>query len=159
MSKAKSVNGHDLMLWLNSKVVALSKSCKVNFTASTVDSETKDDGTWDAKEIGSRAYSMSNESVYSADKDRSNDLVYRDLYKMYLSDEPIEITFGIASNKTDDGVPEDGWMQPTGDYLKGKALITGLDFDGTKGSKGSISISLQGYGKMELIEAATTTTE
>ena len=159
MSKAKSVNGHDLMLWLNSKVVALSKSCKVNFTASTVDSETKDDGTWDAKEIGSRAYSMSNESVYSADKERSNDLVYRDLYKMYLSDEPIEITFGIASNKTDNGVPEDGWMQPTGDYLKGKALITGLDFDGSKGSKGAISISLQGYGKMELIEAATTTTE
>lgn len=155
MSKAKSVNGHDLMLWLNGKVVALSKSCKVNFTAETVDSETKDDGTWGAKEIGSRGYSITNESVYSADKERANDLVYRDLYKMYLSDEPIEITFGIAQNKSDSGVPEEGWKAPTGDYLKGKALITGLDFDGTKGSKGSISISLQGIGVMELVESAS----
>lgn len=155
MSKAKSVNGHDLMLWLNGKVVALSKSCKVNFTAATVDSETKDDGTWDAKEIGSRGYSITNESVYSADKERANDLVYRDLYKMYLSDEPIGITFGIAANKSDSGVPEEGWEAPTGDYLKGKALITGLDFDGTKGSKGSISISLQGFGSMDLVESAS----
>lgn len=153
MSKAKSVNGHDLMLWLNGKVVALSKSCKVNFTAATVDSETKDDGTWDAKEIGSRGYSITNESVYSADKERTSDLVYRDLYKMYLSDDPIDITFGIASNKTDKGLPEEGWKVPTGDYLKGKALITALDFDGTKGSKGAISISLQGFGNMELVEA------
>lgn len=155
MSKAKSVNGHDLMLWLNEKVIALSKSCKVNFTAATVDSESKDDGTWDAKEIGSRGYSISNESIYSADKERANDLVYRDLYKMYLSDEPIDITFGIAQNKTDGGLPEGGWMAPTGDYLKGKALITGLDFDGTKGNKGAISISLQGFGKMELVESAS----
>lgn len=155
MSKAKSVNGHDLMLWLNGKVIALSKSCKVNFSASTVDSETKDDGTWDAKEIGSRTYTISNESVYSADKDRSNDLVYRDLYKMYLSDDPIDITFGIAANKSDKGVPEEGWEEPTGDYLKGKAQITALDFDGTKGNKGAISISLQGFGMMELVESAS----
>lgn len=141
------------MLWLNSKVVALSKSCKVNMTAATVDSETKDDGTWNAKEIASRGYTISNESVYSADKDRGNDLVYRDLYKMYLSDEPIDITFGIPSNKTSEGVPAEGWAAPTGDYLKGKALITALDFDGTKGSKGAISISLEGYGAMTLVES------
>lgn len=153
MNKAKSINGHDLMLWLNTKVIALSKSCKVNLSATTVDSETKDDGTWDAKEIGSRGYSISNESVFSADKDRSNDLVYRDLYKMYVSDEPIDITFGIPSNKTDKGLPENGWAAPTGDFLKGKALITALDFDGTKGNKGSISISLQGFGSLELVEA------
>ena len=155
MSKAKSVNGHDLMLWLGGKVIALSKSCKLNLTASTVDSETKDDGEWNAKEIASRGGTMSNESVYSADKSRSNDLVYRDLYKMYLSDEPIDITFGVAQNKTDNGLPEGGWMAPTDDYLKGKALITGLDFDGTKGNKGAISISLQGFGKMELVESAS----
>ena len=153
MSKAKSVNGHDLMLWLNSKVVALSKSCKMNMTATTVDSETKDDGDWTAKEIASRGGTISNESVYSADKDRSNDLVYRDLYKMYLNDEPIEFSFGIASNADKKGVPEGGWKAPTSDYLKGKALITSIDFDATKGSKGAISISLETYGAVELVEA------
>ena len=127
----------------------------MNLTASTVDSETKDDGEWNAKEIASRGGTMSNESVYSADKSRSNDLVYRDLYKMYLNDEPIEFSFGIAANASKKGVPEDGWAAPTSDYLKGKALITGLDFDGTKGSKGTISISLETYGAVELVEAVT----
>lgn len=154
MSKAKSVNGHDLMLWLGGKVIALSKSCKLNLTASTVDSETKDDGNWDAKEIISRGGTMSNESVYSADKNRSNDLVYRDLMKAYLSDEPIEFSFGVAANASNAGVPEDGWLAPTGDYVKGKSLITGLDFDGTKGNKGAISVSLATYGAVELIEGA-----
>ena len=153
MNKAKSVNGHDLMLWLNGKVVALSKSCKINLNASTVDSETKDDGDWGAKEIASRGYTMSNESVYSADKDRTNDLVYKDLFRMYLSDTPIDITFGIPTNKSKEGLPTDGWTVPTSDFLKGKALITALDFDGTKGSKGSISVSLEGYGAMTLVES------
>ena len=153
MSKAKSVNGHDLMLWLGGKVIALSKSCKFNMTATTVDSETKDDGDWNAKEIASRGGTMSNESVYSADKNRANDLVYRDLYKAFLNDEPIEFSFGIAKNANKKGVPEEGWQVPESDYLKGKSLITGLDFDGTKGSKGAITISLETYGVVELVEA------
>ena len=155
MSKAKSVNGHDLMLWIGGKVIALSKTCKLNLTASTVDSETKDDGTWTAKEIASRGGTMSNESVYSADKNRTSDLVGKDLYKMFISDEPIEFSFGIAKNANKDGLPESGWEAPTSDFLKGKALITGLDYDGTKGNKAAITISLETYGKVELVEAAT----
>ena len=154
MSKAKSVNGHDLMLWIGGKVIALSKSCKLQLKANTVDSESKDDGDWEAKEIASRGGSMSNESVYSADKDRSNDLVYRDLFKYYIAGEPIEFSFGVASNANKEGLPEDGWKAPTSDYLKGKVLITGLDFDASKGSKAAITISLETYGKVELIEAA-----
>jgi hypothetical protein len=96
---------------------------------------------------------MSNESVYSADKNRANDLVYRDLYKAFLNDEPIEFSFGIAKNANKKGVPEEGWQAPESDYLKGKSLITGLDFDGTKGSKGAITISLETYGAVELVEA------
>ena len=153
MGKAKSVNGHDLMLWLGGKVVALSKSCKLNMTATTVDSETKDDGDWTAKEIASRGGTMSNESVYSADKNRTSDLVGKDLFKMYISNEPIEFSFGIAKNASSKGVPEGGWEAPTSDYLKGKALITGLDFDGTKGNKGAITVSLETYGAVELVES------
>ena len=154
MSKAKSVNGHDLMLWIGGKVIALSKSCKLQLKANTVDSESKDDGDWEAKEIASRGGSMSNESVYSADKDRSNDLVYRDLFKYYIAGEPIELSFGVAKNANKEGVPENGWEAPTSDYLKGKVLITGLDFDASKGSKAAITISLETYGKVELIETA-----
>lgn len=154
MSKAKSVNGHDLMLWIGGKVIALSKSCKLQLKANTVDSETKDDGDWEAKEVISRGGSMSNESVYSADKGRSNDLVYRDLFKYYIAGEPIEFSFGVANNASQDGLPEEGWKAPTSDYVKGKVLITGLDFDASKGSKAAITISLETHGKVELIEAA-----
>ena len=153
MSKAKSVNGHDLMLWLGGKVIALSKSCKMSLRASTVDSETKDDGNFDAKEIASRGGTISNDSVYSADKNRTTDLVFKDLFKLFMADEPIEYSFGIASNKSNEGLPEDGWKAPTSDYLKGKALITSLDFDASKGSKAGISISLDTHGKIELVEA------
>ena len=142
------------MLWIGGKVIALSKSCKLQLKANTVDSESKDDGDWEAKEIASRGGSMSNESVYSADKDRSNDLVYRDLFKYYIAGEPIEFSFGVAKNANKDGLPENGWEAPTSDYLKGKVLITGLDFDASKGSKAAITISLETYGKVELIEAA-----
>ena len=152
MNKAKTMNGRELMLWIGGKVVALSKSCKINLTASTVDSETKDDGDWDAKEIGSRGWTATNESVHSADKTRSIDLVYRDLYKLYISNDPVTITVGTPVNNASEGLPQDGWTQPTSDYLQGKAIITALDLDATKGSKASVSISLEGYGPLTLVE-------
>lgn len=156
MNKAKSVNGSDLMLWIGTKVIALSKSCKLNLTAATVDSETKDDGDWDAKEIGTRGWTLSNESVYSADKNRSIDLVYSDLYKLYVSNDPVDITVGVPSNNSTTGVTEEGWKAPTSDYMKGKAVITGLDLDGTKGNKGSVTISLEGFGALQYVESQAT---
>ena len=71
MGKAKTLNGKDLMLWIDGKVIALSTSCKINLVANTTDSATKDDGFWDASEIGSMSWSATNESVDSADKDLS----------------------------------------------------------------------------------------
>ena len=153
MSKAKSVMGHDLMLWVGGKVIACSKSCKLSFKASSVDSETKDDGEWDAKEIASRGCTISNESLYSADKNRSVDLVFRDLYKLFLSNEPIEFTCGIVQNKNAAGIPEGGWKAPTSDYLKGKAVFTSLDLDASKGSKASMSVNMESFGAVELVEA------
>lgn len=152
MSKAKSVNGHDLMLWIGGKVIALSKSCKLQLKANTVDSETKDDGDWEAKEVISRGGTMSNESVHSADKDRANDLVYKDLFHKYIDGEPVEFTFGVAKNANKDGVPEDGWKEANSDFVRGKMLITGLDFDASKGSKAAISVSMETYGKVEYVD-------
>ena len=76
------------------------------------------------------------------------------MFKYYIAGEPIEFSFGVAGNASKDGLPEDGWQAPTSDYVKGKVLITGLDFDASKGSKAAISVSLETYGKVDLIEAA-----
>lgn len=149
MSKAKTLNGKDLMLWIDSKVIALSTSCKINLVANTTDSATKDDGFWDAAEIGSMGWSATNESVDSADKDRTNDYVYDKLFDLFVAGQPVDITVGIPTNKDDKGLPEAGWTAPTtGTFYSGKAQITALDRDGTKGNNASVSVSLTGYGAL-----------
>ena len=153
MGKAKSLNGKDLMLWISDKVIALSTSCKINLAAATVDSATKDDGLWDAQDVGNMSWSASNESVDSADKDRTNDYVYDELFELFVSRKPIDITVGIPSNINDEGVPEEGWEKPNaGKYYKGKALMTALDRDSTKGNNGSVTVSLTGYGALKQIK-------
>lgn len=153
MGKAKSLNGKDLMLWIKGKVVALSTSCAINLAATTVDSATKDDGFWDAQDVGSMNWSATNESVDSADADRTNDYVYDELFDLFVAGLPIEVTVGLPTNKNDAGVPEAGWTEPTTKAYKGKAIITALDRTGAKGSNSTVSISLQGYGALEKIKA------
>lgn len=150
MGKAKSLNGKDLMLWIGGKVVALSTSCKINLAVNTVDSATKDDGTWDAPEVGNMNWSATNESVDSADKDRTNDQVYDMLFDLFVAGKTLNITVGVPSNISDEGLPADGWKEPTtGTYYEGKAIMTALDRDGSKGNNGTVSVSLQGVGALK----------
>ena len=104
MGKAKSLNGKDLMLWIEDKVIALSTSCKISLAANTVDSATKDDGFWDAAEIGNMNWSATNESVDSADKDRTNDYVYDKLFDLFVAGKPLDITVGFPTNASNDGL-------------------------------------------------------
>ena len=148
MAKAQSLNGKDLMLWIGGKVVALSTSCTLNLTAATQSSGTKDDGLWDANEIGNLSWNCSNESVDSADTNRSNDQVFDDLFELYAAGQPVAVTVGIPSNRNNTGVPEAGWTAPSSGTYGGQALITSLSRTGAKGSNGSVSVSLQGYGAL-----------
>lgn len=148
MAKAQSLNGKDLMLWIEDKVIALSTSCTLNLSASTQSSGTKDDGLWDANEIGNLSWNCSNESVDSADTNRSNDQVFDDLFTLYSAGAPVDVTVGIPSNKNNTGVPEAGWLAPAAGTYVGQALITSLSRTGAKGSNGSVSVSLQGYGAL-----------
>lgn len=145
--KANSLNGKDLMLWIAGKVIALSKSCNIDLTANKGDANTKDDGAWDSGEIVSLSWTAKNESVDSADANRSNDLVYDDLFDAMINKSPIVVTFGVPTNASDDGVPTAGWTAPTTGY-SGKALITSLSRSGAKGSNASVSISLDGVGSL-----------
>ena len=115
MGKAKSLNGKDLMLWIEDKVVALSTSCKISLAANTVDSATKDDGFWDAAEIGNMNWSATNESVDSADKDRNNDYVYDQLFDLFVAGKPLTITVGFPTNANNDVYPKkDGLLRRRG---------------------------------------------
>lgn len=149
MGKAKSLNGKDLMLWIADKVIALSTSCKITLSSNTVDSATKDDGFWDAQEIGNMNWSATNESVDSADADRTDDYVYDALFELFIAGKPIDVTVGLPANRDDAGLPDGGWTIPsTGTYYQGKAIIASLDRDATKGNNGTVSVSLTGYGAL-----------
>lgn len=148
MAKANVLNGKDLMLWIDGKVVALSTGCTINLSAETSGAETKDDGMWTAPEVVGMSWTANNESVDSADEERTNDQVYAQLFDLFVAGEPVEITVGVPTNKNNTGLPEEGWTAPTQGY-GGKALMTALDRTGNKGSNGSISVSLQGVGALE----------
>lgn len=51
MSKAKSVLGKDLMLFIDGKAIALATSCKLGLSAETIDTQSKDSGIWTEKDI------------------------------------------------------------------------------------------------------------
>lgn len=149
MAKGQSLDGKDLMLWIGSKVVALSTGCTINITATTVSSDTKDDGIWGADEVGKLNWNASNDSVSAKDK-RTFDQSYDELFDMMLAHEPIDVQFGIPANANNQGVPEGGWTLPSGTY-KGKAIITSLSKTGNSGAKSTMSVSLSGNGSLARI--------
>lgn len=153
MSKAQSLDGKDLMLWVNGKVVALSTGCTINVTATTVSSDTKDDGIWGAEEVGKMNWNASNDSVSAKDK-RNFDQSYNELFDLMVAHEPVEVQFGIPKNANNNGVPSNGWELPEGQY-KGKAIITSLNKNGNTGAKSTMSVGLNGHGALTRIDSAS----
>ena len=142
------------MLWLSSKVIALSRSCSINIDIQLGDSNTKDDGLWDSGDIVGASFSLENQSVASADETVGIDLVYRQLYRMKFSQQPIMASWGVPANLNDNGVPNEGWMLPTAGYYRGPVRITNLKWDGNKGENATIQISLKGVGPVEEVGAS-----
>lgn len=149
MNKANKVDGKDLMLWIGGKVIALSKSCSLSISANMGDAATKDSGIWDDSEVVGLSFTMQNQSVYSADENRTVDQTYDALFDAMLARQPIDVTFGIPSTVSDEGLPAEGWQRrQSGKSYAGKAFITSLELSGEKGSAASASISLQGSGRL-----------
>ena len=51
MSRAKQVLGKDLMLFVDGKAIALATSCKIAISAETIDTQSKDSGIWNEKDV------------------------------------------------------------------------------------------------------------
>ena len=146
--KRPALPGKDLMLWINGKVIALSKSCSINSDYQVGDSNTKDDGLFAGGSIVGASWTMENQSVASASETAGNDLAYEALKRLADAGQPVEVSVGVPSNINNDGVPDAGW-QRSAHYEYGQALITNIRREYAKGSDGSISISLQGVGPLK----------
>ena len=86
MSKAKSVLGKDLMLFIDGKAIALATSCKLG---------------------------LSSENVFSADADANS---YDKLFALFLAHKPVVLKFGVVGNPDVNEMPAAGWTLAEGAY-------------------------------------------
>lgn len=150
MSKANVIKGKDLMIFLNGKATALATSHSLELTAETSEAASKDDGAWSNATVTKKAWTATTEALVSEDPDVDS---FDAMYDLFDAGEPVDVISGRPSNVSDDGVPEGGWTVPTQKYYKGKALITSLKRNDPNGDNSSMSISLQGVGKLERTDA------
>ena len=144
MSKAKSVLGKDLMLFVGGKALALATSCKLSISAETIDTQSKDSGIWAEKDIKQLSWNGSSENLFSADDKVSG---YDTLLDWMLNRQPVEAKFGIPANANADGVPAAGWTLPAASY-SGNVLITNLELNAPDGDKATFSATFEGTGKL-----------
>lgn len=144
MSKAKSVLGKDLMLFVEAKALALATSCKLGLSAETIDTQSKDSGIWTEKDIKKLSWNASSENVFSAEADANS---YDKLFALFIAHKPVTLKFGIVGNADVNEMPEAGWMLAAGAYT-GKAVITSLEANAPDGDKATFSISFEGTGPL-----------
>ena len=136
MSKAKSVLGKDLMLFIDGKAIALATSCKLGLSAETIDTQSKDSGIWTEKDIKKLSWNASSENVFSADADA-----------LFLAHKPVVLKFGVVGNPDVNEMPAAGWTLAEGAYT-GSAVITSLEANAPDGDKATLSISFEGTGPL-----------
>ena len=141
MAKAKQVLGKDLMLFVGGKAIALATSCKIGMSAETIDTQSKDSGIWNEKDIKKLGWNCSSENCFSADADING---YDKLFALMVAAQPVDIAFGIPDNRGN-SLPAAGWELPQKPY-QGKALITSLELNASDGDKATFSVSLDGTG-------------
>ena len=159
MAKRKPLKGKDLMIFANSKAIALATSHTLSLTAETSDTSSKDNGMWSESEITGMAWTASSESIGAATESQTTDVSYEELLDLCLAAKPIDVVLGIPKNASNDGVPEDGWTVPDNASLsqthyKGKALITSVELNAPNKENTSITAQFQGVGKLEKVPKA-----
>lgn len=146
MAKAKVLDGKDFMIFVNGKATALATSHKLTISAETSDAASKDDGMWDEAVVSKMSWEASTEALVAADAGAES---FDAVFELMMQKEPVTLVMGVASNITNDGLPEGGWSEPTKNYYTGQAIITSLDRTDSKGSNASFSASFRGVGKLE----------
>lgn len=143
MSQAKQVLGKDLMLFVGGKAIALATSCKIGVSAETIDTQSKDSGVWNEKDIKKLGWNCSSDNVFSADADING---YDKLFALFVTAKPVDVSFGIPDNRGN-SLPAAGWSLPKKPY-SGKALITSLELNAADGDKATFSVSMDGTGEL-----------
>lgn len=157
MAKRKALKGKDFMVFVGTKAVALATNHTLTLNTETSDTSSKDDGIWSDAEITGMSWQATSESIGAYSGDADNDLSYEELIDLYMKGEPVDLVCGIPKNKTNDGVPDDGWEVPDSTstslvHYTGKALITSVELNAPNGENSSISATFTGVGKLTKVD-------
>lgn len=143
--------GSNLMLFVHKKTeggsgsttkataLACATSCKLDVSASVLETSSKDGGKWVSKQASKLSWTGSSDNLLVLDD-------YNALFDIMIARTPIDIEFSTASNlDAENGVPEGGW-QTQADGYKGSAIVTNLSLNAPDGENGTYSISFEGVG-------------
>lgn len=149
MAKSKALEGKDVMLFLDTKTVALATSCTLNVTRESNDASSKDDGVWKADIPGDMSWTASSDSLFAPKEGLdTTQLAYDELFKAMVEGKDVAVVFGQITNPSSGGLPSGGWTAPTTKGYTGVAHVTSLDWTGAKGSSATMTVSLTGNGPL-----------
>lgn len=147
------MEGQNVMIWLDGKVVALSTNCVVNYTTNMVDAATKDDGDMENQEPGTRSWNVTNDFLLTNDS-RTTDLDFDALFDKWKSKSKVEVTIGKPTNYAAGGLDSisgsnQAWGAGTTGVKHGYAYITSMSETHQKGQRSAGNIQLTGVGDLE----------
>jgi hypothetical protein len=151
MAKRKSVEGKDLMLFLDGKTIALATSCTLNVSRNMDEASSKDDGSWRTVTPGDAQWDLSTDSLFSADEkdDKSKQIGFAEIFAALVEGQELSAHFTIVENKSSSGLPDSGWLPKAGGYT-GKCYVNSASISAAKGSAASNSISFTGNGPLQV---------
>lgn len=151
MAKRKSVEGKDLMLFLDGKTIALATSCTLNVSRNMDEASSKDDGSWRTVTPGDASWDLSADSLFSPDGDdaTNNQIAFAQAFSSLVEGKELTAVFTLADNASSNGLPEGGWLPASAGGYTGKCYVNSASISAAKGSAASSSFSFTGNGPLE----------
>lgn len=146
MAKAQVVAGKDLMIFVDGKPTALATNHRLSITADTSEAASKDDGAWGSSTVTKMRWEGSTEALVSMDTGAES---FDKMFDAMMARKTVKIVSGKPVNASDDGVPEEGWTEPTTNYYTGDALITSLERNDPNGDNSTMTVTFTGVGRLE----------
>ena len=136
------LNGTEIKLYFNNAWSAYAKSCTLTVNMATRDTTSYESSAWETAMEGNRSWSVQADGLYAWETAGGGSIKNADhLFKSFIKNRNlVTITFGSRENESGD-VRYDG-----------KAWITSLTMTGATEDSATYSVTLEGYGELDLSE-------
>jgi predicted secreted protein len=130
--------GKDLVVQVGGNVVAVSRSCSINFTRDEIDASNKDDGDWAKREYGRGGVTISTEGLV----DYTDTDGYGAIVDALLNKTKLTLTYGLETTSTGDIT------------YSGSFIVTGVDENAPDNDMATFSASFANDGAVTKTTAA-----